>query len=302
MDNLRQHHRYPHSVRVLVESDGSQAPTPQLVWTEDISVGGLFVCLDSPLAPGAPVSLDLYLPTGQKEKLKATVVHTRDQGDAGGAKQGVGLQFVGLSDEQSASISSYLETLPKVASEDNDLLRGTTTWDLAYEVARPFLEAYARGDIYGALDLSPSAQAWQIKERVKELSQLLSYMPTRNSLGAVQVMTAAQILKYQATFWADPESRVRYDFAHGFVRAEDRIEAAKSSEAGLESLRRIWAEVFPEHVQEAASHEGYARTFASNSLYGEALRALSQALELDPFHDEYLALQMEWRFKLECEP
>lgn len=79
------------------------------LYSEDVSLGGLFVSGDIPIKIGSYVFLSFMLP-GTSTKISATGQIMRLARESGGdqKKQGMGVRFIGLAEEYSNIISSWL--------------------------------------------------------------------------------------------------------------------------------------------------------------------------------------------------
>lgn len=81
------------------------------LYTEDISMGGLFISSDIPIKTGSYVFISFYLPDG-KTLIKATgqVVRIAKKEIEPGVqeREGMGIRFVGLSPEAAAAIQEYV--------------------------------------------------------------------------------------------------------------------------------------------------------------------------------------------------
>lgn len=81
------------------------------LFTEDISMGGLFISSDIPIKIRSYVFISFYLPGG-KTLIRATgqVVRISKKEVSPGVqeRQGMGIRFVGLSPEASAAIQEYV--------------------------------------------------------------------------------------------------------------------------------------------------------------------------------------------------
>ena len=90
----------------LTDQDTTKTTLPPLI-TEDISPDGLFLRTTKPLAVGETVALRLHLPTLTRPfqcQSKVMRVARRPNGEI----RGVGVQFIGLSDEQRGVLVEHL--------------------------------------------------------------------------------------------------------------------------------------------------------------------------------------------------
>lgn len=81
------------------------------LWSENISVGGLFIASDIPIRIGSYVFLSFSLPDA-KDEISATGqvvrIARKDAEEGVGEREGIGIRFVGLSSEASEAIRRFV--------------------------------------------------------------------------------------------------------------------------------------------------------------------------------------------------
>ncbi len=83
-------------------------------FTKDVSVGGIFVETETPIASGTPLDLQFALPDGKEPvNAKGTVVHTVTPETARGKTPGMGIKFVSISAADADRIRKYVNGGPR---------------------------------------------------------------------------------------------------------------------------------------------------------------------------------------------
>lgn len=102
----RLYSRRPHRTRVVFEDELGDGLF--YIFSEDISMGGLFLASNIPVKKGTLLFLSFVLP-GHKRSIRVTgeVVRRIDEGD--GSKGGMGIRFLGLSDIAKKRLEEFLE-------------------------------------------------------------------------------------------------------------------------------------------------------------------------------------------------
>lgn len=77
------------------------------VWSEDVSMGGLFLASDIPIRLGSLIFLSFTLPHN-KRPLKATGEVVRKSRSGEGSRLGMGIRFVGLSEATAKKLEEFL--------------------------------------------------------------------------------------------------------------------------------------------------------------------------------------------------
>lgn len=84
-------------------------------YTENISMGGLFVRTEQPLNVGDLVKLTVFLPGADRQLIvEGSVAHReapRFLADADGAVSGMGVEFIELSMEDRQALAAYVKSL-----------------------------------------------------------------------------------------------------------------------------------------------------------------------------------------------
>jgi uncharacterized protein (TIGR02266 family) len=102
MQNKRQHERVQKQVKSQVENESMITFSS----TQDMSSGGLFISTPDPVSPGSEVNLSIKLPDGEYLTVRGIVRWTKDEG-TGETRAGMGIEFVDLSEEDSAKIKQH---------------------------------------------------------------------------------------------------------------------------------------------------------------------------------------------------
>ncbi len=145
----------------------------EVLWTVNISTGGLFVATAHPPALGTRVQVHLSM-VGGVLPLQATVVHrvSPEEAERTGLHAGVGLEFTELSTAVRDKIEAYIAGQETHAHEERDLLRqswATVFPDRIAEAERLVVRAIelrgagdmaeAQALLSEAIDLDPFNQA-----------------------------------------------------------------------------------------------------------------------------------------------
>lgn len=79
-------------------------------YADDISLGGLFLLSDIPLKVGSYIFISFFLPDSSIEvRSTGQIVRvTRESTKDGGASQGMGVRFVGLTGDTARAIQDYV--------------------------------------------------------------------------------------------------------------------------------------------------------------------------------------------------
>ncbi len=102
MEEKRKHLRVKKRLKSEVHSD--QGVT--LSATFDMSHGGLFVTTPEPIGEGSEVELALYIPGQEPVSLKG-IIRWKREDESEQSKAGMGIEFVGASDETIKSLKKH---------------------------------------------------------------------------------------------------------------------------------------------------------------------------------------------------
>jgi Tfp pilus assembly protein PilZ len=274
------------------------------VWSAGMSKGALFVPCPAPPPRGRRVHVLLDAPDGAIE-LAAEVVHVVEPADASdGVPAGVGLHL-DLGGPTRSAVQRYVDRLvPGLSLADGSApsmrqeLRAASREDIDRGLARvrALIAAFEDGDIYGGLDVPPTANATQLARRVTELRVLFGELePLASPPQLARISAAGKLLDRAEAIINDPDRRLEHDFRQGEVRAEARIRAARDqSGPSLAVLREAWKRALPERYDKALvlTREAVAAKKSRDLL--KAARLARAALDLDPFHDELRRAAEAW--------
>jgi uncharacterized protein (TIGR02266 family) len=110
----REHNRVSTSISVKVRSpDGRRATTEQI---RNISLGGVFIEMDSPLAFGTDIELEFVLPVEARSiTCKGFVVwSTKTSPERGGGLQGIGVRLMDIGVRDMRTLNEFIEEKLKV--------------------------------------------------------------------------------------------------------------------------------------------------------------------------------------------
>lgn len=259
--------------RLSVALDGSYCPLDSDVWlptsVTDLSISGALLLSPKPLAVGDRLELRLSRGRGEAPLEVLCQVARRDDG------RSMGVRFVHLSAEVTRGLAGILNGALNHADDHahaGDVGFGGDIDD-ASEAERLSLIALRERSIYDVLALDPGCSDQALAEACEAFIARVERVVDQTS-GVVQqrlrVLNAS--LQRLRPLWADPVKRVRYDFRWGYVRANERIEAANEG-TGLHMhlLAGIWMSLYPERVR------------AASSLWRAGDAGGARAAELDPF-------------------
>jgi uncharacterized protein (TIGR02266 family) len=294
----REHPRFvtPNQVQVSVREKSEL----RALWVENISKGGLFVRTDRPPAWGTRV--EVVLDAGRSRlPLQAKVVHIVDGVMARrmNLQAGVGLQFVDLTADKRELIHRYVEGITKTLgaerSEVQELV-GARDRDELMRAARHLLAQSDENDLYGAIEVEPTASGEQINAKIWELRRGFSD-PGEGTTPQQKTRLDAAIrcLERIATLFSDPTRRLEYDFRTGHVRAKERLTLARGRNGvPVSRLWEVWARAFPGHIERAATLSRQALEARQRRDFQAAVRHGRQALDLNPFIEELWSTVEAW--------
>jgi uncharacterized protein (TIGR02266 family) len=265
----------------------------RVLWTQDVSCGGLFVQTDEPPPFGSRVTVAIETPDGSIS-LTAEVVHVlpREVADQFGRSPGVGLQFVELSETESRAIERYVDGIAQRLTQE--LEAAPTDPATIIELARRILQGFEDNDLYGAVDVDPRADTDAIHRSSQALIRKLEQTPpglTPAQLARVERATV--LLRKIRALLIDPARRLAYDLRRDLVYAKERLARASAEEA--EQLRATWCEIHPDRIDEAERHAAEALRCEQALDLEKALAAGSAALHCDPFNVPLRSTLERWR-------
>ncbi|MCK6548407.1 FHA domain-containing protein [Myxococcota bacterium] len=261
------------------------------LWARELSMGALFVPTAQPPRHGLRVQVLVDTPDGAIE-LAAHVVHVVGPELAtAGMPSGAGLH-VELSDHTRAQLQSYVDgraaglelagapaVQPSIARADVD--RGIAR-------VRELITHFEENDVYGGLELPPTASPAELARRFDELRTLFIELQRLASPPQLARISAAdRLLQRAEVIMTDPERRLEHDFRQGHVRAEERIAAARHERGpAVAALREAWNRALPERHDKALVLMREVVTAKKAHDVVKALRLAHAALELDPFNED----------------
>lgn len=296
-DVTRTHPRFVAEKKVGLRVDARN--DLKTLWMENISKGGLFVRTNTPLPRGSVVDVEISTPDGDLT-LRAEVVHVASPAQAPGGNAGVGLAFTNLGAEQKDAIHRYVDGLA------DRLATGQATGDITTIPAQSILETLARAkalivhaennDLYKALAVDAAAQTKDVMMKIEALRQQFSgAMSSATPPQLARLNAALKLLDRAGTLMSTPTRRMEYDFRHGEIRAEQRMEQARQKMGpAIGELRGAWAKAFPDRIEKSMALAKQAFELRKGKDLIGAVRAGRQALELDPFLEELRQTVRAW--------
>ena len=276
---LREHPRFESREKVVIQLAG-RAEFKDL-YARDISKGGLFVAAADPPPIGARMKIRFETPDGMLE-LNGSVVHVLDAAAAEKActEPGVGIQFDDLDRRTSATLSAYVNGV----TEKLSLIERRDASGPA-RAARTLMQYIEKGELYDALDISPSADRDAVAKRLDEIrEQFSAVLSDASGAEAVRLKNALRMLQRLAHVLSDETRRLAYDFSHGHVRADERIARCNGDAKAMARLRGVWKKVHPDKAQQAADLVREAMRAEAARDFDQAERSATEALTLDPFY------------------
>lgn len=173
---VQQHPRHRVSVPIgVVAPDGDV----QVLRTDDVSLGGVFLRTRRPSPPGSMVRLRLPVPGATRGlAVLARVVHVIDERSAiqKARPPGMGVMFDGLAPDVEAALRALVDTL--LAEKKRRHVRpDRPTPPVLRNVlaaARGMRARIERGDLYGAIGLATKANADEIAERTTAILRIFA--------------------------------------------------------------------------------------------------------------------------------
>ncbi len=255
----------------------------EVLYTRNISRGGLFLKMSDPVAPGTQLSVDVQTPDGREVHLHGQVMHTVSPETAAsqGRRAGVGVRFLPMTDDQRKVVQALLGRAREVAADGSTKL-----------LAR---DANGSDDLEKAL----REELGELKER--DYFEVLG-IPHAASTDDVERGYLMQVKRWHPDAYQDEPERVRELVAEIFIvvqRARDELADSKRRER----LRRRTVE---REAQEAGEEQLFAENEAPDAppprrpgtalsveltlaqrlsedgKFGDARKLLSHALTNDP--------------------
>lgn len=295
---VRSHPRFVAEKRIGVRL--AERKALKAMWTENISKGGLFVRTDTPPPRGTILEVLISTPDGELA-LNAEVVHVVDpkSSEAAGQQPGVGLAFVGVKAEQKRAIHQYVDGLADRLSPEeapSPSPASTPTIEPILQRARELISCAEGNDLYAALAVDAATPTPDIQLRAQALKQQFTEaMNAATPPQLARLQAALKLLDRASALMASPARRLEYDFRHGEVRADQRMEQARQKIGPpINELRTSWAKAFPERIERSIALAKVAFELRKGRDLVSAVRAGRQALELDPFHEELRQTVRAW--------
>jgi hypothetical protein len=266
----------------------------RVLWTQDVSCGGLFVHTTQPPPLRSRLQVTIETPDGSID-LPAEVVHvlSPEVAEQFGRNPGVGLQFIDLSPSQTREIERYVDGIASSLGHDSDD-SAEAQLDETLQWVRDLLRGYEGNDLYAAIGLEPTATRDEIQDRCQTLADRFETPPeTLTPAQDVRVSRAASLVRKIRALLTDEERRLMYDFRQGFILAEHRMQGQNVET--IDRFRSLWHRLFPERVAEAEKHAGTALRYEQLRDFDRAVSAGSAALHFDPFNHQLKTAILEWR-------
>lgn len=299
---FRQHVRIAaQDVRVGVRIEETEEWIPAAIG--DLSVGGAFLVCDRFIVEGTRVDVGLAFPSGiqivQPSEVKR-VVEASPHGPAG-----FGVEFLQPSQANQQALRRELDqrlggqpepvplpTAPSPAaarpSGDPPLAQGVLLEELpaAPETPAPApAQTELTGTIYERLRVPPTVDdrtfAQHFDAFLASVDQQMA-AARADSAQHQRLQVFRQSLARLQPITRDPMKRAAYDFRHGILNVEQRLQAARDkSGPPLSRLQQAWARIFPAEVREAK------RLLMEAQKGGpDASQLLARASHLDPFNTQ----------------
>lgn len=265
----------------------------RILWTQDVSCGGLFVQTDDPPPFGSKVMVTIETPDGSIT-LSAEVVHVlaREIAEQFGRSPGVGLQFVDLSESEKSAIDRYVDGIAQRLTQE--ISPQASSPEEIMETARRLLQGYEDNDLYAAIGVDPRASSERVHRATQDTIRRLEASPAGLSPAqSARVERALVLLRKMKSLLMDPGRRLEYDLRRDLVYARERLRDASIEEA--ESLRATWCEIHPDRIAQAERHAADALRAEQALDIEEAVEAGSAALHCDPFNIPLRGTLERWR-------
>lgn len=158
----RQHQRIPLVFPIRVRIEDIEKFTEQ--FAADLSAGGIFLPMQSPLAVDTRVNLEFYLEAVKKLiRTKGRVVHSRIDGQPGEGPAGMGIEFVDLRREAKRFIELMVQKYNR--QHPNDVIE--MSFDASEERVTPATaEGEPTASDLGPQDDSPAAELFEVSPEV----------------------------------------------------------------------------------------------------------------------------------------
>jgi len=282
---IRRHPRLEARLGALVKVDGVDAPLQML--TRDLSSGGMYLCTEEPIMIGTAVLIRLVAEDGNLD-LPGQVVHSVDLSTAATSTEepGIGVRFDELSAAQAGQLGRLLDAVAReLEAQAQPAVEEQRDETLA--AARQLLAHIKASRLYEALGVSPACSDAELNARIEQLgSAFTSERDGASGERAAVLEAACGVIAGVSKTIGSRSRRIAYDFAHGHVRAEERLAELEQTGVSVNSLRAIWHKVFPEQLTEAQGLISRAVAKARHHDYEQAAELAARAIELDPFNQQ----------------
>jgi hypothetical protein len=173
---VQQHPRHRVSVQLPVVAANGDV---QMLRTEDVSLGGIFIRTRSPHHPGSIVQI--HLPregAARGVPIMGRVVHVIDERAAmtKARAPGMGVQFDGLAPDAEAALRALVETLMEEKRRRHVRHQRVSPPGVrnVLAAARGMVARIERGDLYGAIGLAPGVDADDVTERTNAILRIFA--------------------------------------------------------------------------------------------------------------------------------
>ncbi len=273
---LRRFPRFEARDRVVVDiADKNELSE---MYTNNISMGGLYIETQDPPPVGTRLTVQLSTPDGALD-LTGEVVHAASD-PMGDMPPGIGFQFDKLSVAQKTALDSYI-----LGITNRLALIEVDTDDGVAKRAMTLLRAVEAGRLYEAVGLDPRADTAAVNSKLADVEARFKKAAVKaEGSDGLRINNALRVLMRLKEILGRPTRRLSYDFQHGLERVEERLEEAKRGGPTPQDMRGVWAKVFPDRVNEANRLVGQALAAEKAGNYDDAARHGQAALDKDPFY------------------
>ena len=295
---IQRYTRFVSRDRVVVSFPGREQL--RILWTSDISKGGMFIESDDPPEHGASLEISLETPGGNL-MLEAEVVHVIDPARARqiGRSAGVGVEFKNLDRARREALRQYVAGVAAqlVAKGEPVTQRLSVPVERVCQAAVGLIREFERGYYYLALDMPPHSTNDELLRRCRELRRLFVGIARKQTPAQeTRLRSAAKVLDKLARLFGSPPKRLRYDVEQGHAVSEERIEEALRNDSGeLAELRTRWRMFHADEARAASSLCKEARRAAALGDYDLAIVYARRSLEFDPFNPVVRSAIETWK-------
>jgi len=274
-----------------VEVMGDNGAVLRTVAGMELSLEGMFLAAPD-FAPQlfSPLKLTLRAPGGGALRMDAEAVRPVNaaQAAAWGMSEGVGVQFVRVTEEQRRGLSALAlgAPLPTETPPGLEVKEGPSPETVLALLQRQTQQA--NGDPYRMLGVALDADAFTVRSRARELRLALQACrpPRATAAQHREAEALLDLVARAAQTLVDPPRRAELDAAHGNVAGVERAIAEGLTMTELEQLHRRFLESCPREAAHAALEAAAGRAHERSSDPQAAAAAYERALQHDPLDQE----------------